>query len=192
MKFLALAVVASFVANPAQAQDATGYSLDGEVEITLPKGWDYDQIINPAMKMKAMRDMMNGASETRMEKGGTKILVSYMNFKSDKPSREMDEETLAAVEKITFQAAGQYLPQANESQITPRSAIVGPLGLSLATLSARDGEQFRVAPGTAGGCVTTGSIRRDSAAWAVSIASKSCESDTHKQAVEAFFAAQAR
>lgn len=189
MKRPTLAALAVLASTAAASQELRTYSLDGGTAISLSPGWDHTQVENPAMKMATMRQMMHGASETRLRKGGTGVLVSYMHFKTDTPAKAMDEEQLASLEELARKSAAQYLGKAVETEATPRSAIRGDIGVALATLSAREGESFNVRAGYPGGCVTTGSMRRGSAAWAISVASKSCDSETHIEAVDALFGA---
>ncbi|QYJ06032.1 hypothetical protein [Qipengyuania flava] len=188
MKTIALAALAALAATSATAQQDRTYSLDGGTAITLSSGWEHKQLENPAMRMASMREMMRGASETRLRKGETGVLVSYMHFKTDAPAKEMNQEELASLAELARKSAAQYLRSSVETEAAVRSAIVGNTGIAMATLTARDGESFNVRAGYPGGCVTTGSMRRGSAAWAISVASKSCESATHIEAVEALFA----
>ena len=188
MKCLALIALTALASTAVSAQVGKTYSLDGDTFIELSSGWEHTQVENPAMKMASMRELMRGASETRLRKGSTGILVSYMHFKTDTPAEAMDETDLAKLEDLARKSAAQYLGQSVEGEATPQSVINGDTGIALATLVARDGEAFNVGAGYPGGCVTTGSIRRGSAAWAISVASKSCESATHAEAVEALFA----
>ena len=192
MRNAVCAVVAIFSSSVTLAADVKQYELDGGVTVSLSDGWSYDRVQSPAMKMAAVREMVHGASEIRMRHQNTAILVSYMHFKSEKPEKAMDPAELETVGAVTTQAASQYLRQSRETAVTPRSQIAGMLGVSLATLTARPGQSFNVASGVPGKCVTTGNMRRGAAAWAISIASEDCQSDTHREAVEAFFAARSR
>lgn len=189
MKFLTTAIAATLVTSAALAQDTKSEKLDGGVSIALSKGWKVERFVNPAMNMPSMKEMMVGASETRLRKGSTGVLVSYMHFKTDKKPDGMDEAALASQEEAVIRAGTQYLRQSVETEVSPRSEIVGELGVSLATLTARSGEKFNVRAGYPGGCVTTGSIRRGAAVWAVSVASDSCSSSTHTEMVDALYSA---
>lgn len=191
MKFAGIAAAIALIGTAAQAENQQTADLGGGVDVVLAGDWSVKQTTNPAMAMPAMRAMIHGASETRLRKGETGVLVSYMHFKSDKPEPPMDAAAMAAADDLTRKLGAQYLPVAAEKQVEPRSQMVGPLIVSLATLTAREGEQFNVAPGYPGGCVTTGSIRRGTAAWAISVASERCDAATHTEMVEALFAARA-
>ncbi len=185
----ALALVAASAL--VQAQDVRWTDLDGGVSIGLSDGWKTTKMQNAAMAMPSMRSMMHGASETRLRKGDTGVLVSYMHFKSDRPDPAVDAAAQAAAEDITRKVGAQYLAQAVEAEVAPRSQITGSMIISLATMTAREGSRFNVAGGYPGGCVTTGSIRRGTATWAISVASDRCDTPTHAEAVEALFAARA-
>ncbi|MCP5396825.1 MAG: hypothetical protein H6918_08850 [Sphingomonadaceae bacterium] len=190
MKFAPLIALMVMAASPVAAQDATVVDLDGGLSIELPDGWSERHFANPMMKQKGMKDILRGASESRLQKGGTTTLVSYMEFKVDKPMTPINPEILEKQKDVTIKAASQYLPLAQEEEVAPRAEIVGNLGISLATLNAREGSRFNVAAGAPGNCVTSGSIGRGAAVWVISVASESCELASHKEMVDALFSAR--
>ncbi len=188
-KYLTFALLIS--ASAAMAADAKNIDLDGGVTIQLDSGWKAERIANPAMKMASMRDMLEGASDTRIEKRGTGVLVTFIHFKTKEPKPEEDPEIARAAHEDTVKkAAARYLPNAVETEVSVETVERGKLSITLATLHAREGAKFNVRAGYPGGCVTTGSIKKGAAVHVVSVASDSCDSGSHQQAVAALYAAE--
>ncbi len=188
-KHLAFALLIS--ASAAMATEPVMINLDGGVRIALDTSWKAQSIPNMAMKLPSMRDTLEGASDTRIRKKGTGVMVTFIHFKTKGAAPESGADEMRAQQEQTVkQAAAQYLPIAVETEVTPKTVRNGELSISLATLHASEGKQFNVGIGYQGACVTTGSIRKGAAVHAISVASDSCDTDSHQQAVEAIYAAQ--
>jgi len=180
----ALALVC--VATATSAQPAASYPLSDGVMVDLGEGWTATSTVNPAMSSPAVRDLMEDAREIRFRNQGTGILVSAMKFK---PRRG---ETLDGYDGpgIARQTVAPYLQQAVETEATVESRDNnGAVKVSLVTLHAREGQQFNVGIGYRGACVSTGNVRLGWLVMSVSIASDSCESETHRAALAAVLGA---
>jgi len=175
------------MAVPAVADAPVGMALAEGIRIDLGKEWSMRETVNPAVKMPMMKDLLDDAREYRLRKGDTGILISYMGFKTKAGS---DPARFDAAE-TTRKAAGRYLAQAQESEVSVEQATNGNVVTTLATLHAREGESFPVGIGYSGACVTTGNMRHADklAIFAISVASKSCDATSHKEAVAALMAA---
>jgi hypothetical protein len=179
----ALALVCTTTAT--NAQPAASYPLADGVTVELGEGWTATSMENPAMRSREIREVMDDAREIRFRKQGTGILVSAMKFKP-RPGETLDDYDGAGIAR---QTVGPFLQQAVETEATVESRANGAVKVSLVTLHARPGEQFNVGIGYRGACVSTGNVRLGWLVMAVSIASDSCESDTHRAALGAFLAA---
>jgi hypothetical protein len=179
----ALALICTATAT--SAQPAGSYPLLDGVAVDLGEGWTVTAMENPAMRTPGMREMMDDAREIRFRKQGTGILVSAMKFKA-RPGETLEDYDGAGIARRTVE---QYLQQAVETEPTVESRDNGGVKVSLVTLHARDGQQFNVRIGYPGGCVSSGNVRLDWLVMAVSIASDSSDSETHRAALEAFFGA---
>lgn len=171
------------VAGKASARD---FSIGGGISVTLDETWTGTSMQNPAMKFGGMKDLMDEATESRLRRPGTGVLVSYMKFKTDKPAKDIAVDDGANVVKA---AKTIYGTQAAEEQPVPTIHRKGDTVRAYVTLHPRPGAGLNVAPGYPTGCVTTGTIRLGAAIHNVSIASESCESASHQQAVAAIFEA---
>lgn len=173
------------IAMPISAQPATSYELMDGVTVDLGEGWTATSMVSPAMRLPAIREVMDDTREMRFRTQGTGILVSAMKFKP-RPGETLDDYDGAGIARQTVAA---YLPQAIETEATVESRENGAVKVSLVTLHAREGQQFSVGIGYRGACVSTGNVRRGWLVMAVSIASDSCESETHRAALAAFLGA---
>jgi hypothetical protein len=173
------------LAVAAHARAPGSHPLGDGVTVDLGEGWVATSVENPAMRSREIREVMDDAQEIRFRKQGTGILVSALKFKP-RPGESLDGYDGPG---ITRQAVAQYLPQAVETEATVESRVNGAVKVSLATLHARDGQQFSVGIGYRGACVSTGNVRLGWLVMAVSIASDSCESETHRAALAAFLGA---
>ncbi|MXO90220.1 hypothetical protein [Pontixanthobacter aquaemixtae] len=179
------------VTGTALAAEIKDVELDGGVVVALSGGWNVDTKPNAAMSLPSMKDLIAGASETRIKKGGTGVLVSFMHFNSDKPTPDSTApDAVEAQATLLRSTAGQYLRQSVEKEVSVTSLQNGPLSIAMATLTARDGQKFNVAPGYPGGCVTSATIKHGFAVHVISVASKSCDAETHGEMVAAIAAAR--
>ena len=169
------------VAGKASARD---FSIGGGISVTLDETWTGTSMQNPAMKFGGMKDMMDEATESRLRRPGTGVLVSYMKFKTDKPAKDVTIDDGANVVKS---AKTIYGSQATEAEPVPTVHRNGDTVRAYVTLHPKPGAGFNVAPGYPTGCVTTGTIRLGAAIHNVSIASESCESAAHREALAAIF-----
>lgn len=185
--FAALAGVSAMAAPGGET-----LTLGGGVTATLAGDWAVQSFENPAMKIPAMRDMIADARETRARGGATVVLVSYMNIRPGKNATAPTPDMVRTEQESTVRKiAAQYLPTAVETEAVIEQRTNGTLSVALVTMHAAEGKTFRVAVDAPGGCITTGSIRRGAEAWAISVASKSCDAASHRMAVDALMAAQA-
>lgn len=167
-----------------------GLPIGGGLAIPLEGSWKVLSMENYAMRMPEVRKMVADAQEFRIRRPETGILISYMKIKPDRNFKVPNDTDLAAENaKSVSQSSTIYLPRSVETEAKTDTQASAGLVVSLATFHARQGEQFNVAGGYPGGCVTTGAIRRGVEVWSISVASESCESDSHKAAVKALLAA---
>jgi hypothetical protein len=181
------ALALACIATATSAQPETSYPLGDGVTVDLGEGWTATSMENPAMRSREIREVMDDAREIRFRKQGTGILVSALKFKP-RPGETLDDYDGVG---IASQTVGPYLEQAVETEATVESRVNGAVKVSLVTLHARPGQQFNVRAGYPGGCVSSGNVRLGWLVMAVSIASDSCESDTHRAALAAFLGAHA-
>lgn len=170
-------------AGEAMARD---FPIGGGIKITLGDGWTGTSMQNPAMRFPGMKDMLEDAIESRLRGPGSGVLVSYMKFKTDKPAKDVAIDDGANVAKS---AKTIYGSQAAEAEPVPTVHRDGDTVRAYVTLHPKPGAGFNVAPGYPTGCVTTGTIRLGAAIHNVSIASESCESADHQEALAAIFGA---
>ncbi len=168
----------------AEQASAREFSIGGGISVTLDEMWTGTSMQNPAMKFGGMKDLMDEATESRLRGPGTGVLVSYMKFKTDKPAKDIAVDDAANVVKA---ARTIYGTQAAEEEPIPTVHRNGDTVRAYVTLHPKSGASLNVAPGYPTGCVTTGTIRIGAAIHNVSIASESCESARHQQAVSAIF-----
>jgi len=166
------------------ASSAADYPIGGGLSVTLGQGWNGTSRQNPAMSFPGMRDLIDDAVESRFHGEGSGALVSYMKLKAAKSDNGavIDDAGI-----LTKAAKAAYAEQAQEGEFVATVRTTGKVVRSWMTLHAKTGTRFIVAPGYPGGCVTTGMIRQGTAIHNVSIASESCESASHREAVAAFF-----
>ena len=175
------AAAAAMLASQASAKE---FGIGGGITVTLGSDWTGTSMQNLAMRMPGMKDMLEEATESRLRGPGSGVLVSYMKFKTDKATRVIKIDDAANVAKA---AQATYAAQATETELQPVVRISGETVRAYLTLHAKPGTQLKVAGGYPGGCVTTGTIRLGAAIHNVSIASESCESASHKEALAAIF-----
>jgi hypothetical protein len=175
------AVTAAMLASQASARE---FAIGGGIKVTLGNDWTGNSMQNPAMSFPGMKDMMEDATESRLRGPGSGVLVSYMKFKTDKTATDIKIDDAANVAKA---AQAAYAAQAVETEFQPVVRISGETVRAYLTLHAKPGTRLNVAGGYPGGCVTTGTIRLGAAIHNVSIASESCESAGHKEALAALF-----
>ncbi len=177
---LAMANAAMF-ASQAGAKE---FSIGGNINVTLDDDWTGTSMQNMAMRMAGMKDMLEEATESRLRGPDTGVLISYMKFKTNKPASDIKVDDAA---NVIRSAQAVYAPQAVESELQPIVRKSGETVRAYLTLHAKPSARFNVAPGYPGGCVTTGTIRLGMALHNISIASESCDSATHQEAVGAIF-----
>lgn len=175
------AAAAAMLASQASAKE---FGIGGGITVTLGSDWTGTSMQNLAMRMPGMKDMLEEATESRLRGPGSGVLVSYMKFKTDKATSDIKIDDAANVAKA---AQATYAAQATETELQPVVRISGETVRAYLTLHAKPGTQLNVAGGYPGGCVTTGTIRLGAAIHNVSIASESCESASHKEALAAIF-----
>jgi hypothetical protein len=163
---------------------AREFPIGGGINVTLGDSWTGTSMQNPAMRFAGMKDMMDEATESRLRGPGSGVLVSYMKFKTDKPAKDVTIDDGANVVKS---AKTIYGSQATEAEPVPTVHRNGDTVRAYVTLHPKPGAGFNVAPGYPTGCVTTGTIRLGAAIHNVSIASESCESAAHREALAAIF-----
>lgn len=173
----------ALLAGEAIARD---FPIGGGVKVALGEGWTGNSMQNPAMRFPGMKDILEDAIESRLRGPGSGVLVSYMKFKTDKPARDVAIDDGANIAKS---AKTVYGAQAAEAEPVPTVIRNGDTVRAYVTLHPKPGAGFNVAPGYPTGCVTTGTIRLSAAIHNVSIASESCESEAHREAVAAIFEA---
>ncbi|MFM5894951.1 MAG: hypothetical protein ACKOQM_11070 [Novosphingobium sp.] len=182
-RLIAFAIGVLLGLAPSQAL-ARDFKIGGDVTISLGEGWSGTIRQNPAMQFAGMKDLMEDATEARLRTEGTGVLVSYMKFKTKKAPTEVAVDDAA----MTAQSAKQvYGAQAVETDIVATVHQDGDVVRSFVTLHPKSGARFNVAPGYPEGCITSGTIRRGAAIHSISIASESCESAAHLEAVAAIF-----
>ena len=169
------------LANHASAKE---FAIGGGIKVTLGEEWTGTSMQNPAMRFPGMKDIMEDATESRLRGPGSGVLVSYLKFKTNKTSADIKIDDGANVVKG---AQSVYANQAVETDLVPVVHTSGETVRAYLTLHAKPGARLNVAGGYPGGCVTTGTIRLGAAVHNVSIASESCESDAHKEALAAIF-----
>ncbi|MBB4615529.1 hypothetical protein [Novosphingobium taihuense] len=178
---ITLAVAAAaMTASQALAKE---FAIGGGIKVTLGDDWTGTSMQNPAMGFPGMKDVMEEATESRLRGPGSGVLVSYMKFKTKKAASDIKIDDAANVVK----AAQAAYAQAVETDLQPVVRISGETVRAYLTLHAKPGARLNVAGGYPGGCVTTGTIRLGAAIHNVSIASESCESAGHKEALAAIF-----
>ena len=163
---------------------AREFPIGGGIKVTLGDSWTGTSMQNPAMRFPGMKDMMEDASESRLRGPGSGVLVSYMKFKTDKPARDVAIDDGAQLVKSAMTVYGA---QAAEAEPVPTVHRDGDTVRAYVTLHPKPGAGFNVATGYPTGCVTTGTIRLGAAIHNVSIASESCESAGHQEALAAIF-----
>ncbi len=186
MKSFCLAAATACSATLAHAQASKPFPLVDGVSVDLAAGWDAKTMTNPAMSFKEFRDQLSDAREIRLANEHTLILVSTQSWK---PIQGKSLDFFDTAENAQKGAKLMYLSQAVEAEAKAETRINGNVRTALVTLHARPGQTFNVRAGAPGGCVSTGNVRKGWTVMAVSIASDSCASDTHKAAVAAFLAA---
>ena len=177
----AVGLVLSATSSQALARD---FKIGGGIKITLGDDWSGTIMQNPAMQFAGMKEMMEDASEARLQTEGTGVLVSYMKFKTKKAPAEVDVDDAAINAKSAKQVYGAH---AVETDFVATLHRDGDVVRAFVTLHAKPGARFNVASGYPGGCVTSGTIRKGAALHSISIASESCESAAHIEAVAAIF-----
>ena len=177
----AVGITLSLASTQALARD---FKIGGDITISLGDSWSGTIRQNPAMQFAGMKDVMDDASEARLRIEGTGVLVSYMKFKTKKSPVEVvfNDGTNIAQSAKQF-----YGSQAVETEFAATVHRDGDVVRAFVTLHAKPGARFNVAPGYPGGCVTSGTIRNGAAVHTISIASESCESAAHVEAVTAIF-----
>lgn len=172
---------------PGQAETPAGKVLAEGITLDLGSEWTVRETVNSAMKSPMVQTLLDDAREYRLRKGDTGILISYMGFKT---GPDADPAAFDAV-SIVKQGAGQYLPQARETEVAVQQVTNGNVVATFTTLHARDGETFGVGIGYSGSCVTAGNLRHADklAIFAVSISSRTCDDASHKEAVAAVLGA---
>lgn len=178
--------VIAMLAAAATAEPPATIALPNEVVLDLDAGWKATSMKNTAMRVPPTREYLEDANEIRIRHSAdTGILVSHMKWKLKNGQSHDKFDSVATVRK----AAAQYLPQAVESEVDIEKRANGPVAVTLATLTARPGQRFNIAGGYPDGCVTTGNIVSGASVYAISIASQTCSSNTHKQALAAVLGA---
>lgn len=178
-----VSAVVVLLGSASQAQTAISQPLAGGVMVELGNDWNLTSMPNPAMNFPEIKKLVSDAQEIRMRKGNTGILISIQTYKAVK-GKSLDSYDVA--EYAVTGAKQFYLSQAVETEATVEKRTNGNVDVALVTLHARSGQAFRVRGGYPGGCVSTGNIRRGWSILVVSIASDSCESETHRAAQSAF------
>lgn len=174
---------AATFAMTAHETSAKEFGIGGGIKVTLSEDWTGTSMPNPAMRFPGMKDMMEEATESRLRGPGSGVLISYMKFKTAKAASDIRIDDAANVVK----AAQVAYAQAVETELQPIVRKSGDTVRAYLTLHAKPGTRFNVAGGYPGGCVTSGTIRLGAAVHNVSIASESCESAGHKEALAAIF-----
>lgn len=174
-------IALSLASSQAIARD---FKIGGGITISLSDNWSGTFMQNPAMKFAGVKEMVDDATEARLRGQGSGVLVSYMKFKSDKPPSEIKINDGETVRKNAMQV---YSAQAVETDPVATVRRDGDVVRAFVTLHAKPGSRFNVAGGYPGGCVTSGTIRLGVAVHSISIASDSCESAAHLEAVTAIF-----
>ncbi len=182
-RLLTIVVAITLSLAPSQAI-ARNFKIGGGITISLSDSWSGTLMRNPAMNYPGMKEMMDDATEARLRIDGTGVLVSYMKFKTDKLPNEIDINDGESVAKNAKQV---YSAQAVETDPVAKVRRDGNVIRAFVTLHAKSGSRFNVASGYPGGCVTYGTIRLGAAVHNISIASESCESAAHVEAVTAIF-----
>ena len=182
----AIALTLASIGSGAGAQPPSASLLADGVKVDLGAGWDVTSMPNPAINSAVVRQLLSDALEIRIRKEGTGILINSTTYKP------VNGKTLDTFEgaKIAREAATRlYLAKATETEAVVESQTNGNVTTAFVTLHARADERFNVRPGYPGGCVSTGNLRKGWTVMTVSIASESCDSETHRTALRAFLAA---
>jgi len=178
---LTMSLALATAPNLAASKD---FPIGGGITIVLGDAWSGASMENPAMRFPGMKDMMEEATETRLHGKGSGVLISYMRFKVAKPAQDSSFDDSANNIKA---AKFAYADKAVETEFVPTVRRDGDTIRTFITLHAKPGAKFQVGAGYSGGCVTTGSIRKGAGVHSISIASDSCESASHAEAVAAIF-----